>query len=237
MIDPFFSYLAANRKTISNELYGNDSEEKWYSRVPYEALPPVVSPERSFTEVLLQRRSERSFANSPMKLEEVSALLRFSLAKDEESKGDKKYPFPSGGGFYPIETYLYLDNVAGKEAGIYHYSTRRHSIALLKPLRLPLPEVNEIFGCAFESMPHMLTLMTMVKSRTIHKYGAFSSILCLIEAGHRGQNMCLSAAAHDLGACPMGGGDYAFVNDMLGVDGSNEHWIYGIAAGVPSLRA
>ncbi len=231
MSEPFFDYIQHNRKTVSNNLYGYEDAEKVYGRVTYQKLPEVSAPDIKLADVLLKRQSTLRFGEENLTLVQLSQLLRYSLARNEQSQGVKKYPFPSGGGFYPIETYLLANKVSGLEPGVYHYKTVTHEIAKINGHSLNLEEVNNNYGCSFETLPHVVLHMTMVKSRTIHKYGSLCYILSLLEAGHRGQNLCLCAAACDVGVRPMGGGKYEKINAMLDIDGMNEHHIYGLAIG------
>lgn len=231
MSEPFFDYIQHNRKTVSNNLYGYEDTEKVYRRVSYQKLPDVAPPDIKLTDALLKRASTLRFSDVALTLSQLSQLLKPSLARDERSQGEKKYPFPSGGGLYPIETYLLVNKVSGLEPGVYHYKTVSHEIAKIGHASLSLEEINHNYGCSFENLPNVVLHMTMVKSRTIHKYGSLCYILSLLEAGHRGQNLCLSAAALGIGVRPMGGGKYEKINAMLGLDGMNEHHIYGMAIG------
>lgn len=233
MREPFFDFIASTRDTVSNHLYGRDTESKRYKRASYQKLPAVPDPDLSLISSMRKRSTTRQFSDEPLSLERLSAVLKFSIAQDQLSAGLLRHLFPSGGGFYPVETYLMINHVVGLEPGVYHYSGSEHSLAKIGEAVIgSLDEINTNYGCAFRSIPHVILHMTMVKSRVIHKYGSMSYVLALIEAGHRGQNLSLSAAAHELGVCSMGGGNYDKINALLGVDGMNEHHIYGVALGL-----
>lgn len=235
MSEPFFDYISNSRFSVSNKMYGIESHEKRYHRYQYNALPVVQKPSITLVEAMAKRKSYRKFKDDGLPLEKLSSVLKFSISVNEESKGFKKYSFPSGGGFYPIETYLIVNKVSDLEAGLYHYATVDHSIAKIKESdECSLQEVNQLYGCSFDSVPPVILHMTMVKSRTIHKYGSLAYVLSLSESGYRGQNIYLAASAFDLGVCAMGGGNYEKINQLLGVDGVNEHHIHGVAIGLPA---
>lgn len=231
MAEPFFQFIVKNLRSVSSGLYGKDNWQKYYGHVDYISLPVTAPPEQKLGVSLLNRKSTRSFSKKALDGQVLVSILYSSIAKNANSAGEKHYPFPSGGGLYPIETYLYIDNVLGYESGIYHYASDRHSLGLIKKCQLNLRQVNEFFGGAFDSVPQALVIMTMVKSRMIFKYGYRTYLLSLIEAGHRAQNICLCAAAYKAGVCTLAGGVYTPVNDLLGLDGINEHYIYALAVG------
>ena len=232
MSEPFYDFIANNRLTVSNRLYGYEDKEKRYRRIPYRTLPKVPELNTPLWEALLRRKSTRKFSETSMPLSDLSALLFHSLARKEDSLGAKKYPFPSGGAFYPIESYLLVHNVEGLESGVYHYATVDHAVARVgdAPKRT-LRELNLDYGCFFESIPPVILHMTLVKSRCVMKYGSLIYLAYQTEAGHRGQNLYLVASALRLGVCAMAAGNYEKTNQMLGVDGMNEHHIYGMAIG------
>jgi nitroreductase len=53
----------------------------------------------------------------------------------------------------------------------------------------------------------------------------------LLEAGHVGQNVCLTATALGLGACPVEGFVEDRINDLLGLDGVEETALYLLVLG------
>jgi len=235
MSEPFFDYIANNRMTVSNRMYGYEDQEKKYTRYTYIPLPETPENKTLLLDAMRKRKTTRKFKQDPLPLASLSSLLRYSIAQNAQSSGFKKYTFPSGGGFYPIENYLLVHNVQGLKRGVYHYSSVEHAMARIgdSPDRL-VEEINRDYGCDFESIPPVILHMTLVKSRCIHKYGSLIYLVYPMEAGHRGQNLYLSAAALGLGVCGMGGGNYQIINSMLGIDGVAEHHIYGIAIGEPA---
>lgn len=234
MSEPFYDFIAGNRQTVSNWLYGYEANEKRYRRAEYQKLPLATKLDTPLTEALKRRKSTRKFSEQPLPLKDLSSLLHYSLARNDESAGLKHYPFPSGGAFYPIETYLLVHNVEGLESGVYHYATVDHSVARIgEAPKRTLREINLDYGCFYESIPPVILHMTLVKSRCVMKYGSLIYLAYQTEAGHRGQNLYLVASALGLGVCGMAAGNYEKANHMLGVDGMNEHHIYGTAIGAP----
>lgn len=233
MSEPFFRFIRENLKSVSNQLYGEVTHEKHYPDATYEELENKSQVDISLVDALRRRKSTRNFTLNELRKEDLSAVLKYAISKDVASEGSFQYTFPSGGGFYPIETYILISRVEGMEPGLYHYSSVGHALGFIKDCQLSLRQLNELVGGAFTETPQILLMMTMVKSRCIHKYGARIYPLTLIEAGHRAQNLQLCAAAVGLGSCVLGGGTYDPVNELLEVDGMNEHYIYSVAIGEP----
>lgn len=237
MSDSFFEYIRSNRDTVSNTMYGYEADEKKYEAVVYQAFPDVeLSPEVTLSLVLQRRKSTRSFTQEHMKVEDLSLILKYSLSSNTKNEGLKGYSFPSGGGFYPIETYLLVHNLEGFESGLYHYSSVNHAVALIKKMSPDLESLGKDFLPQIDILPQVLLFMTMVKSRCIQKYGSLIYMLSLVESGHRGQNIYLCAAACNMGVCAAGFSEYKRINRLLGLDGQNEHYIYGLALGVPDTQ-
>lgn len=89
----------------------------------------------NLTSVILNRRSRRSFSDSPLTLKELSFLL-WSTQGVKKYIPDKEVVFrtvPSAGACHPFETYLVINNVEGLEKGIYRYLSLEHKLFLIKP--------------------------------------------------------------------------------------------------------
>lgn len=134
---------------------------------------------------------------------------------------------------YAMETYLIVRNVAGIDPGIYHYHPLEHTLTNINRPPVSDEDMHFIISNSANSgqLPQVFICMTMVKERIIQKYGALSYLLAIAEAGHRGQAMYLSAAALDLACCASGTTDYERINPILGIDGMNEHHVYGLMLG------
>lgn len=234
MSEPFFDYIRANTNTASNKLYGLEEEEKLYSRVEYLKLPDFSFPNVQLRSAMLARASTRSFTDQSISLGELSQLLGSSIAVSKESKGMRKYTFPSGGGLYPIETYLFIGNVESLTPGVYHYSSVNHSIGLIRNIDDELRQVMRVLlrPMQTDTLPSLYILMSVEKSRCIQKYGSLMYPLTFMEAGHRGQNICLVAAAMGIGCCPIGAPLYDEMNKVLVLDGVSAHYVYGLAVGL-----
>src|SRR5262249_17924524 len=112
---------------------------KDYSVQPFYSLP---SPEpegryHKFLEVILNRRTCRSFSHDPLSVMQLSALLYFTWGctgvwlKRLGEEALLMKTSPSGGSTHSVEVYPILLNVSGLPSGIYHYSVRNHGLETL----------------------------------------------------------------------------------------------------------
>jgi probable F420-dependent oxidoreductase len=155
-----------------------------------------------------ERLSSRTFRKERITFEQFSAFLG-ALCRIE-LEGLPKYLYPSAGGIYPVETYLFIkpDRIENIPAGFYYYNPDSHQLALLS---------NE--GHIDSSMHGAINQTIFAESAfslfLIGQLRAISSVyrnaardFCLLEAGYMSQLLMLEAPKHQIGLCPIG--DMAF---------------------------
>lgn len=231
MSDPFFEHIKRERTNISQRFYGSDTSRfKEYVRMPQIELPEPDRVVDAVSDLLEVRRSTREYSTNPVGLNELATILFWSVGNTEYKTGGDHRPFPSGGRKYPTEAYVIALNIEGIDAGVYHYNARIHVLEQLRTGSYQ-DEVTTTFGYPFVRNAAAVLCLTFVKSRPIRKYGGLAYKLGLLEAGHVGQNVYLTANALGVGSCSLAGGDQAETYEMLGIDGGNEHLVYGLALG------
>src|SRR5690606_28909750 len=97
------------------------------------ALPPPRRIEASFSDVVLNRRSERDFSAEPLTLEHLSTLLHHGAGTTGtvSGYGYRRLPlrtFPSAGGLQSPELYVSVQAVSGVPPAIYHYHPLDHAL-------------------------------------------------------------------------------------------------------------
>lgn len=125
--------------SLQMKLERQPSAYKDYWVHPFFALPNPTQGDRNsseFLDVVLKRRTARSFGPDPLSAEVLSDLLFYTWgaqSAEGNPRGDVflKKTSPSGGSLHPVEVYPVLLNVAGFDSGVYHYSVRRHGLELL----------------------------------------------------------------------------------------------------------
>lgn len=209
---------------------------KQYRNAPQIALP--AAPQQlhyDLADVLRQRRSARAFTGQPITLEQLAALLYFGYGitryEAPQTRSHPRRVVPSGGGLYPLEMYALALHVEGLAPGAYHYEVYSHALEQLTPGDMH----QALWHCLlYEELctgPAVVLVMSGLFRRPRFKYGELGYRLILMETGHVGQNIALTATALGLGACPVEGFVEDSVNDLLGLDGVDERALYLFVVG------
>lgn len=215
---------------------------KTYPTSPHIALPPLAEtvvqspPVQALHDIIAKRRSCRDYTGRALSQVELGTLLRNGYgitghAMLPHQIEQKLRAVPSGGALFPLELYAVCFRVAGIAPGIYHYRVPGHELELVKS-----GQYEEEFGRAFfyEEMFRQLgalILITGILKRSSIKYNERGYRFMVLEAGHVGQNLCLSASALQLGNVMLGGFMDDDVNNLIGLDGVQETTLYAAAFG------
>lgn len=181
---------------------------KEYPRLPSIMLPSVEK-EKSELETLLDcRESHRIFSDIPLTLKELSKILGSCRIVDDNREPERR-TYPSGGARFPVEIYFIAYNVDGLNEGAYHYNIRKNSMEQL--IQKDLTILKRDLISPYLENPAGTIFFTSVIPRSEIKYGPRAYPYSLIEAGHMGQNIQLSATEIGIGACSVSG----FVDDTI----------------------
>ncbi|MBC9957968.1 SagB/ThcOx family dehydrogenase [Yimella sp. cx-51] len=203
----------------------------------------LPEPERDrdidLDEVLVSRRSHRSFASEPMPLQTLATILGSALGKvaSEDGYGVRDlplFPYPSMGGLSAFEVGVIVQRVEDVPNGYYVYDQVGHRLVpkVQGDLRLALQDVT------FESewlmyAPVVLTVAgRAVKSEW--KYHTRGYRIGHIDMGAAVQTLYLSAWASKVGTCAVAGFFDEAINTLLGYDGVNDYVSLLIGMGAPA---
>ncbi|MFC4158916.1 SagB/ThcOx family dehydrogenase [Chitinimonas lacunae] len=205
------------------------------------ALPSAEPLEMATSTALARRVSSRQFNGQSITLNELSNLLYHGAACTRQglsaSHRDVELHFrnyPSGGGLYPIEVYPVLLRVEGQQPMITHYDPLNHRLDILQrdisldALHSAFAEVGELLAQAA-----VVVFMTSVFARSTVKYNDRGYRLCLLEAGHLAQNLCITTAASGLSSLVHAGYDDDAAARWLDCDGVNEAVVHSVFIGHP----
>ena len=197
---------------------------------------PAPATAGEFPQVLLARRTWRTFSDSALSLSALGTLmgLTWGVQRWLDSPGVGRHALktsPSGGALHPIEAYVLAARVSGLPRGLYHYAPDTHRLELLRKGASP-EQIEQFLGTQwwFRSAA-VLVLMTAMFSRTQWKYECPRAYrVVLTEAGHFCQTFCLVATWLKLAPfCTLALAD-SRIENTLGIDGITESVLY--AAGV-----
>jgi len=237
--DEFCASYYGNSSACSPALVGKTFQELTSSPGKGEGIGMVASakeypgaektslPEPSFGstglgESLENRRSERSFSQDPLSLEELSALLFAAQGTTSESG---LRTAPSAGALYPLEVYVIALNIEGL-SGAYHYNIGEHALEKISSGDYSSEVSAAALSQTWISGSGCVIVFTAFPERTTSKYGQRAYRYIYTEAGHASQNLLLAATALDLASCPVGAFYDKNVASLLGIKGDSEQVIY-----------
>ena len=213
------------------------------------SLPLRAQVTASLEEVLQRRRSVRAYEPEALDLRDLATLLdlAYGSRRSESSvEGDERSivsrqpiaaaeplrrPVPSAGALYPLEVYAFALNVNGLQRGLFHYERDEHQLTA-RDLQDRSRELQTILYDRVDlTSAAAVVAISAVFQRSAIKYGERGYRFVLIEAGHVGQNLLLTAEALDLAALPVGGFVDNALNAFLGVDGHQEAAVYAVVIG------
>ncbi len=209
---------------------------KSYPRLTKILLPKPKKLDFSLGKAITKRRSEREFDKKPIDLKDLSQLLFYSAGitlKDKDLNRTRR-GYPSGGGRYPLEVYLFnLDNSKNLKGGIYHYNIREHFLESLMEKKNIRKEIypQAVWQEEILTKAPMILVISGFLGRTMIKYKDRGYRYVLFEAGHLGQNIYLTSTALGLKCCAIGGFDDDKFHELLDIDGKNEVVLYVFALG------
>lgn len=192
------------------------------------ALPsPDLELVTSIGDVLRWRRSVRTYANRPLRLDELSTLLHHA-ARVRGVFQDGPYgectlrPWPSGGARSELEIYVVANEIDGLRAGVHHYDARAHDLVEIRTRDAYQGEllrwVHATTGNALNRDPPAMLLITAVFARVMWKYQGIGLSLIYKDTGCLFQTLYLVATALGLAPCAVGGGEEAANSRWLGLD-------------------
>ena len=195
----------------------------------------------SYTSLLDSRRSERIYdENVPMTQDQLAFLL-WSVQGVQGIRGANYAtlrPVPSGGARHPFELYFAVRAVDGLKKGIYHYVPLKHigekkvAVRLKSEIDNYQTKITDMLvGQKWAASAPVVVFLSCVAYRGEWRYKTAAHRVMLIDLGHVGQNLMLSASALGLGSCCMAAYDQNVCDNVLGLDGYEEYTVYACAVG------
>ncbi|MCX6046448.1 MAG: amino acid adenylation domain-containing protein [Chloroflexi bacterium] len=157
----------------------------------------------------LARQSYRTFSQAAIPLQKFSEFLRCLMQIQWPDAPLPKYAYPSAGGLYPIQCYLYLkaDRIEALAAGFYYYHPVQHQLVLLSTddgwMAHFYPGANQ----AIFDQAGFAIFLVAAEEAIRPLYGELTRDFCLLEAGYISQLLMMEAPTYDLGLCPVGAAD------------------------------
>jgi SagB-type dehydrogenase family enzyme len=232
VVDPYVVGAARLEQSATMRVSATRSVKRHAHR-PFVQLPRRGLGRMRLEEALAARRSRRVYAEGPITIAELAALLSASYGVTGSLAGTPQTlrSAPSGGALYPLELYVACRRVEGVAGALHHYDPLRHGLEELRPLTgdeelVALTPYEELVGhCA------ALVVICGMLWRSRFKYGARAYRFTLTEAGHVAQSLLLAVEALGLASTPVGGFFDRRVDAFVGADGIHETALYLLPVG------
>lgn len=185
-------------------------------------------------ELILKRRSTRSFSGQSISKEKLQTILDFAY-HPEIFKSENLDPHPNFFDASLIKTFIAINGVNGIEEGCYFYSPQG---GYLRQVRFKNFREDIYYLCLGQELGYKASAVifhTCNLSNVVYKYGERAYRYLHLDAGHIGQRINLSAIQLGVGVSGIGGFFDDQVNDLLGIP-ENEAVIYITALGVPENK-
>jgi SagB-type dehydrogenase family enzyme len=144
---------------------------------------------------------------------------------------------PSGGGLYPLELYLIVNQVEQVPQGIYHYAIYPPLLEQVYALEFSKLFISQLFmNQPYVAESSVILVATSFFKRNMHKYGDRGYRYILYEAGHLFQNINLIATALGLGTLNLGGFFDDEVTRLLKINNEEEIPLYSMGIGIPEEK-
>ncbi|HTI21479.1 MAG TPA: amino acid adenylation domain-containing protein [Kutzneria sp.] len=172
---------------------------------------------------LFDARSFRDFVETPMDVKALTELL--ALAAAGQLGGNAKRRYPSAGGFYPVQVYLYVrhDRIAGVDGGLYFLHPEERSLVRLDPELRVSAETQVQHNKAIVGGAAFGLFLVSTPAAIAPAYGErLATRYSGIEAGHISQLLMTAAPAKGLGLCPVGEMDFESIKHHFRLDEDQE---------------
>lgn len=182
---------------------------------------PQEGPEH--LRALYDASSFRDFADGPLPAEGLLDLLA-TLARGELD-GRGKHRYPSAGGFYPVQVYLYVSPgaVAGIDGGLHYLHPGERTLVAVDPAARMGTDVHVFHNRALVEGASFGLFLVSTPAAIAPAYGqANASRFSTIEAGHIAQLLLTAAPQRGLGMCAVGEMNFDAVRGHFGLDDDQE---------------
>lgn len=207
--------------------------DKGLKKIDLIAIENLKMAKKDITKLINQRKSNRVYSEDLLTIEELSYLLWCTQGvKKIISNISTKRTVPSAGSRHPLETYLAINKVENLQKGLYKYLCLEHKLIMIQE---DLQIMEKIVQCCnnqkFISNSAVVFIWSVNIYRMKWRHGERAYRYVFLDAGHVGQNLYLSAAVVNCGACTVSVFLDDNLNKLLNIDGKNEFVIYMAAVG------
>ena len=168
-----------------------------------------------------RHRSYRSFSKEAISLSSFTSMIGSLAQKKDDNMLFPKYRYASGGGIYPVQTYLYIKEgrIEKIPGGLYYYDPKNHDLVLMEegtelPKDMHEPGNQDIF------QESAFSIFLVGKLDVIKKmYGEKDGLdFMKMEAGLISSLLESTGLENQIGFCQIGTLDFPRIKEALKVD-------------------
>lgn len=223
---------AINMGIYASELYQYINYSEQYKELEKEAIKlKEPNSESELEKILQRRRSVRKYKSKEMPFDIFSKILIHSQNM-RCIDGMFLKNTSSGGGLYPIDLYIYTNNIDGLEKDIFKLQPISNSLHIVRKdcqdnilEILSNQEVLDLINCS------MIVFFIFDYVKAYQKYSDLSLALGLIEVGIIAQTIHLLCKEYGFSSCDIGGFDKPLCEKTLNLDGIEKHSVYALIIG------
>ncbi|SHO52328.1 SagB-type dehydrogenase domain-containing protein [Anaerocolumna xylanovorans DSM 12503] len=151
-----------------------------------------------------RRESIRSFSNNCISSKDFAYVLN-GLRQKKIPDNKRRYCYPSAGGLYPIDCYLYVKEniVEGIGGGLYFYSPANHSLRLLDKILIP-KTIHYLNNREIYSSSAFSIYFVYNPCFSMPKYGGMGYYYAILDTGIMMQLLTMQALERNIGSCIIG---------------------------------
>ncbi|GGT43696.1 hypothetical protein GCM10010271_54660 [Streptomyces kurssanovii] len=184
---------------------------------------PVPDAGPAEARALFDASSFREFADGPLPAHDLLSLL--STVTWGELEGRAKRRYPSGGGFYPVQVYVYIapGAVEAAEPGLYYLHPAERALIAVAPGARYGTDLHVLHNRALVEGSAFGVFLVSTPAAIAPAYGERNAArFSTIEAGHIAQLLLTGAPERGLGLCAVGEMDFDAVRGDFALDADQE---------------
>ncbi|MCF7926553.1 MAG: SagB/ThcOx family dehydrogenase [Candidatus Izimaplasma sp.] len=194
------------------------------------ALPGLEElSNKSFKDIVLDRRSRRKYSEGELSLNKLAYLCDLTSSVRETSETWIKGVIPTGGATKALDAYIYINNVSDLPRGLYYYRPIEKDLQKL-PFNISNDDIDEALKKQLRGA-QVVFIWGATPYRTEYKYSYTAHKMIAMEVGHACQNVYLATEALDLGCVAIAAYDQKKFDQIMKFDGEKEFVIYAATVG------
>ncbi|TKI55070.1 amino acid adenylation domain-containing protein [Brevibacillus antibioticus] len=196
----------------------------------------ALTQTKPFPAYISNRKSHRVFeTQEAIRWEDFSHAL--SILKQHQADPNIRYYYPSAGGMYPIDTYIYVKagRVEGLAEGIYYFNPVRNSLQLVSNGKLEMEKMHYI-GNKEIGLQSAFTVFFIYKPEAnMPKYGFRGYYYAVLDTGVMSAMFAQAAELNGLGTCSIGDLDFDKIRKYFRLN-DNQVFIHAIEGGLKAQQ-